>query len=81
MQQREGGGRNPIAFALCIGRGHRRWTAHGPTTLTATSDSDGDARATYKLGKDKGAVGQYALRADATLGGNSATASASFSVR
>ena len=48
--------------------------------VTATSGSDGYARSTYGLGKGKGAIGNYALRADATSGGSSASANASFSV-
>ena len=48
--------------------------------LTAESGSDGYARADYKLGKGKGAIGSYAVRADATSGGNSASANTSFSV-
>ena len=50
------------------------------TVVSATSGSDGYARATYRLGKGKGAIGSYALRADATSGSNTATASTSFSV-
>ena len=48
--------------------------------MTAVSGSDGYARADYKLGKGKGATGSYAVRADATSGGNSTSASTSFSV-
>jgi len=50
------------------------------TVLTATTGSDGYARSTYKLGKSKTAIGQYALRADASSGGNAATASTGFNV-
>jgi hypothetical protein len=50
------------------------------TVLTATTGSDGYARSTYKLGKGKTAIGQYALRADASSGSNAATASTGFSV-
>ncbi len=50
------------------------------TVVSATSGSDGYARATYRLSKGKGAIGNYALRADATSGGKTATASTSFSV-
>ena len=48
--------------------------------LTATSGSDGYARSTYGVGKGKGAIGNYAVRADATSGGSSVSASANFSV-
>jgi NPCBM-associated, NEW3 domain of alpha-galactosidase len=51
------------------------------TTLTATSGSDGFARATLKLGKTRSLVGTWQLRADATYGGANATASNTFSVR
>lgn len=51
------------------------------TTITATTASDGYARATYKLGKGKGAVGAYQVRADASNAGATATASAAFDVR
>ncbi len=47
----------------------------------ATTGSDGYARSTYKLGKGKGAIGSYTLRADASSGSASATASSGFSVR
>jgi hypothetical protein len=50
------------------------------TVLSAITGSDGYARATYKLGKGKGSVGGYSLRADATSGGETATASTSFNV-
>lgn len=52
----------------------------GSTLLSAVSGSDGYARTTYRLGKGKGAVGGYALRADATSGGGSTTANSTFSV-
>ena len=48
--------------------------------LNATSGSDGYARSTYKVGKGKGAIGNYTLRADASSGGNTATASSNFNV-
>ena len=51
------------------------------TTVSATSGSDGVARASYKTGKAKTAIGTYQLRADATGSGGSATATSSFSVR
>jgi hypothetical protein len=51
------------------------------TTLTATTGSDGVARAGYKSGKGKAAVGNYQLRADASSGGATATATTTFSVR
>jgi hypothetical protein len=51
------------------------------TVLSATSGSDGYARGTYKLGKAKSAIGSYSLRADATSGGGSASASSAFGVR
>jgi len=50
------------------------------TVISATSGSDGYARGSYKLGKGKGAVGSYMLRADATSGSGTATASTGFSV-
>jgi hypothetical protein len=50
------------------------------TVLTATSGSDGYARSTYKVGKSKAALGQYTLRAVATSGSSTATASTGFSV-
>lgn len=50
------------------------------TVLTATSGSDGYARSTYKTGKSKAAIGQYTLRAVATSGSSTATASTGFSV-
>lgn len=53
----------------------------GSVVINAVSGSDGYARGTYKTGKAKGAAGSYGLRADATSGGATASASASFSVR
>ena len=53
----------------------------GSTVLSATSATDGYARASYRLSRGKSAVGNYALRADATSSGSSATATGSFSVR
>lgn len=50
------------------------------TVLNATSGSDGYARSTYKVGKGKGAIGNYTLRADTSSGGSTATASSNFSV-
>lgn len=49
--------------------------------LNATSGSDGFARATYKTGKGKAAIGSYALRADASSGAVTATAATAFTVR
>jgi hypothetical protein len=49
------------------------------TVLSATSGSDGYARGTYKLGKGKGAIGSYKLRADATSGSSTASANTGFS--
>jgi hypothetical protein len=49
--------------------------------VTATSGSDGYARATYRLGKGKTAVGAYQVNGVASSGGASATASAGFNVR
>ena len=49
----------------------------GATALSAMTGADGFARATYKLGKGKSALGAYGLRADA----GTATAVTSFSVR
>ena len=51
------------------------------TVLNATSGSDGFARATYKSGKAKNAVGNYAVRADASQSGATATANTTFGVR
>lgn len=48
--------------------------------VNATSGSDGYARSTYTLGKGKGAIGNYKLRADATSGSNTATANTTFNV-
>ena len=53
----------------------------GTSVLNATSGSDGFARATYKSGKAKNAVGNYTVRADATQSGVTATANATFGVR
>ena len=46
----------------------------------ATHMADGYARASYKLGKGKGAAGGYGVRADASQGGGTASAAASFTV-
>lgn len=46
--------------------------------LSATSTADGLARASYKLGKGKGAAGGYGVRADATMDGGTASATTSF---
>lgn len=51
------------------------------TVLTATSGADGYARSTYKLGKGKAAAGSYSVRADASLGSQTAVASTGFSVQ
>lgn len=53
----------------------------GSAIVSATSGADGYARASYRTGKAKSALGGYSLRGDATLGGTTATSSASFSVR
>jgi M6 family metalloprotease-like protein len=50
-------------------------------TMSATSGSDGYARATYRTAKGKGAVGAYGLRGVATSNGASANATASFNVK
>ena len=50
------------------------------TVVNAVSGTDGYARATYKSGKTKSAVGNYGVRADATLSGGSTTATTAFSV-
>lgn len=57
-------------------------TVPGGTTsvVSATSGADGYARASYKTGKGKGAAGAYGVRADASLGGGTASATATFSV-
>jgi len=51
------------------------------SVLNATSGIDGYGRATLKLGKTKAAIGGYQLRADASSGSASASASSGFSVR
>ena len=51
------------------------------TTLTAASGSDGYARTSYRTAKGKNATGSYSLRAQAVVGGGSATAAISFAVR
>jgi hypothetical protein len=51
------------------------------TTLKATTGSDGYARMSYRTGKSKSALGTYAVRADASAAGGSASANASFGVR
>ena len=48
--------------------------------LNALSGSDGYARGTFKVGKGKSAIGGYALRADASSNGGTATAATAFSV-
>ena len=50
------------------------------SVLTATSGSDGYARSSLKTGKGKAAIGSYQLRADASSGSASATASTGFNV-
>ena len=58
-------------------------TLPGGTTvlLNATTGADGYARATYKLGKSKAAVGAYALNANAVFSGSSVSAGTGFSVK
>lgn len=51
------------------------------SVLQATSGSDGHARATYRTGKGKGAVGAYRLVAEASRNGASTSAETGFSVR
>jgi hypothetical protein len=51
------------------------------TTLTATSGSDGFARASYRTTKGKSAIGNYGVRAEAASAGGSATATTTFAVR
>ena len=63
-----------VGFAITLPNG-------SATVLNATSGSDGYARATYKLGKGKNAIGSYQLRADARSGSATATASTGYSVR
>ena len=50
------------------------------TQLSATSGADGYARSSYKIGKGKTAAGGYGVRADASQGGGSASASTAFTV-
>lgn len=56
-------------------------TPTGTANVNATTGSDGYARATYRIGKAKNAVGTYTLRADASSNGNTATSSMTFTVR
>lgn len=63
-----------VRFALTAPNG-------GITTFSASSGSDGYARATYKLGRGKAAIGGYALRADASSGGSTTSSSTAFSAR
>ena len=51
------------------------------TTMTATTGTDGFARAAYRTAKGKGAAGSYGVRADASNSGATATASTTFSVK
>jgi hypothetical protein len=53
----------------------------GTTVLNATSGSDGYARTSYKVGKSKSSIGSYGIRADASSGGGSASASTAFSAK
>ena len=53
----------------------------GSVVTTAVTGSDGIARGTYRTPKTRSAAGTYALRADATSGGATASSGASFSVR
>lgn len=55
--------------------------AGNSTVLKAVSGADGYARATFKVGKGKGALGGYSLQADASNGGQTVTATGQFSVR
>jgi hypothetical protein len=50
------------------------------TTLSAVSGNDGSARASYRTAKGKSASGDYRVRADASKGVDSATATTDFSV-
>ena len=62
-----------------------RFTVTLPTGSTAmvsaVSGNDGYARAIYRTAKGRSAAGNYGVRADATSGGGSASASTAFSVR
>jgi uncharacterized protein YfaS (alpha-2-macroglobulin family) len=49
-------------------------------SLSATTGSDGYARASYRIAKAKAAVGSYALRALASSGGASVSSSSTFLV-
>ena len=49
--------------------------------MTATTGTDGFARAAYKTAKGKTAGGNYGVRADASNSGASATASTTFAVK
>jgi hypothetical protein len=51
------------------------------STMTATTGTDGFARAAYKTAKGKTAGGNYGVRADASNSGASATASTTFAVK
>jgi len=54
--------------------------AGSATALKATTGSDGYARTSYKTGKTKTSVGTYAVRADASASGGSASSTTSFGV-
>jgi hypothetical protein len=79
MSSRVLSGGNPVAGANVA----FNLTAPGGVTtmIGAATGSDGYARATYKLGKGKGAIGNYALRADASSGTGSASSSNAFAVK
>jgi len=51
------------------------------TTLSGSSAGDGIARASYRIGKGKAAVGPYSVRANAVKGSTSASSSTGFRVQ
>jgi len=51
------------------------------TSLKSTTDSNGYARTTFRPSTRKAGIGGYKVRADASLGGLTATATTSFSVQ
>ena len=50
------------------------------TVIDRVTGSTGYAHASYRISKGKSAIGRYAVRADASSGGSSATASTAFTV-
>lgn len=63
-----------VAFTVTLPNG-------SGTVLTATSDGNGYARASYRIGKGKAAIGGYRLQAEVSDGSASTRAETAFSVR